>query len=162
MLSLSFTAIGSFFITCLILDTDGLVIIFLVEEPPEPFVIVNHIHIIKSHPSPRLRPHLFQTLGHTPILVHHDHFGTHKSPTVSSSYFNRSTISPACSTSSICERILPLRIFAKLTHQVNRIVGLHEVDKALGNQLAGKLLQKFTPVLFRPAPSKHRTPSLHP
>ena len=98
------TEIGSFFITCFTFDTEGLVIIFFNGNTPRRRSSSSTTYKISSISSACRRI----SFRHSGILQFS--FTTTISvpmipPAVSSSYFNKSTISPAWSMSSMCERI---------------------------------------------------------
>ena len=85
-------------------------------------------------------------------------------PAVSSSYFKRSTMSPACSTSSMCERISSWVSSSNSTHQAHKASSdLHIVHVAFGNQFVRKFSQQLADGLLHPVPSEHPLPfhSIH-
>ena len=104
-------------------------------------VIIHYIDIIDFVHILRLLAHLIDTFGHTPILVHHNHLGTHQ--TTGSIFVILQQVDDISSLLDVLDvrKNFFLRIFVQLTHQVNRIIGIHVVYKAFGDELVRKFFQ---------------------
>ena len=111
------------------------------EHSAQAFVVVYYVYIIDFIHVFGLLAHLVDTLGHTPILVHHDHFGTHQTAGGIFVVFQQvDDIARLLNVFDVRKNLF-LGIFVQLTHQVYSVVGLHVVHEAFGNQFVRKFLQ---------------------
>ena len=118
------------------------------EDSAKALIIVNYIDVIDLIHVFSLLAHLVDTFGHTPILVHHDHFGTHQS--TGSVFIVFQEVDDVARLFYVFDvrKNLFLGIFVQLTHQVYSVVGLHIVHEAFGNQFVRKFFQQLVTVFF--------------
>ena len=107
------------------------------ENTFQAFVVVYHIYIIDLVHVFGLLTHFLDTLGHTPILVDHDHFRTHQ--TTGSVFVVFQQVDDIARLLHVFDvrKDLFLGVFVQFTHQVYGVVGLHIVDEAFGDQFVG-------------------------
>ena len=92
--------------------------------------------------------HFVDTFGHTPIFVHHDHFGPHQTTGGVFVVFQQvDDITRLLYVFDVRKNFF-LGIFVQLTHQVYSVVGLHIVHEAFGNQFVREFLQQLVTVFF--------------
>lgn len=84
---------------------------------------------------------IVDTFGHTPILVHHDHLGTHQTAGGVLVVFQQVHDITSLLYVLDMRKDLLLGILVQLTHQVNGIIRFHVIDETLGDKLIGKFLQ---------------------
>ena len=111
------------------------------EHAFQALVVVHYIYIIDLAHLLRLLAHLVDTFGHTPILVHHDHLGTHQTAGGVLVVFQQVHDITGLLYVLDMRKDLLLGILVQLTHQVNGIIRFHVIDETLGDKLIGKFLQ---------------------
>ena len=99
------------------------------EDSAKALIIVNYIDVIDLIHVFSLLAHLFDTFGHTPILVHHDHLGTHQTTGGVLVVFQQVHDITGLLYVLDMRKELLLGILVQLTHQVNGIIRFHVIDE---------------------------------
>ena len=118
------------------------------EDTSQTFVVVNDIYIIDFVQLFRLLTHLFQTFGHTPVLVDEYHFRTHQTTGGIFVVFQQVDNVTCLFNVLDVRKNLFLLIFIEFTHQVYGIVRIHVVNEAFGDCLRRKHFEQFFTSVF--------------
>ena len=111
-------------------------------------VVVDHIHIVYFVHVFGLAAHLFYALGHTPILVYDDHFGTHETTGRVLVIFQQvDDVSGLFHVVDVGKHLF-LCIFVEVAYEVYRIIGFEVVDVFLGDGFARHLFEELSSVVF--------------
>ena len=116
--------------------------LFQREDSTQTLIVVHHIYIINIIKVLGLTAHLFQTLGHTPIFVHDDHFGTHKTTgsilVILQEVYN---VARLFNILDVRENLF-LLILVHVTDNLDSVVSIHVIYETFGDNLGGKVLEK--------------------
>ena len=118
------------------------------EYPAQFVVIVYHIHIIYLVHVFGLAPHFLHTLGHAPVFVYDNHFGSHE--TASRVFVVFQEVDYVAGLFGIVDmgEYLLLRFFIEVSYQVYGIVGIEVVDILFGDGFARHLFEEFFTVVL--------------
>ena len=118
------------------------------QDTAQSFVVIYYINIIDLTDLLGLLAHLFNTFGHTPILVHHDHLRTHQTTGGILIVFQQIDNITGLLYVFDVRKDLFLRVLIQFTHQIYRIIRIHVIDESLGDQLVREFFQELVSIFL--------------